>query len=404
MSYIKPYNRQFNQYNKQFNQSKNRSFNKQYNKSCNKIDQLHQIYSNQKIKQILIDYIYDNTNIRLYNYKILSSKNDLNLINSTKYIITPNYHGFNYLLVFMKNKDRYYSYLVDRQTLVFNKNNVNIDNVKIIPIEVNLDNKIYDGTILDGIYHFNNNDKYFIINDVYKFRGEDLSNDIIKYKLINLELYLKHYNKNNSNDNIKISVNTYYDFNNIKEAYDNFRYKYYNIQIRGLCLYPYISGTKLIYIFDNFKNNKIQINTNYIIDKNDKVDKVNNDNIVNSDNKISDEVIKNNSNEKYKRIPKNKNIDIYLNFEIRKTEIDDVYKLFLVYPIDKNNNKFKTSYIDYACIPDIKTSKLCKEIFANVNKKILSCKYDNIRNKWIPEKISEMKYPNKLSDLDKYFN
>ena len=80
MSYIKPYNRQFNQYNKQFNQSKNRSFNKQYNKSCNKIDQLHQIYSNQKIKQILIDYIYDNTNIRLYNYKILSSKNDLNLI------------------------------------------------------------------------------------------------------------------------------------------------------------------------------------------------------------------------------------------------------------------------------------------------------------------------------------
>jgi hypothetical protein len=403
MSYIKSYNKPYIKNNTYNTNNRYGKFNKFNKNNFNKTNQLTQIYSNQKIKQILIDYIYDNVDLQSYNYKVLNSKDDLKEIDSQNYVIMPNYHGFSYLLIFMKNKDRYYSYLVDRQTLAFNKSKINIDTINIIPIEVNLDNKIYDGTIFDGIYHFENDKKYFIINDVYYFRGENFTKDIIKHKLINIESYLKYYYE--YNNNIDIIVNNYVDFKNIKETYNNYRNNFYKIQIRGLCFYPFISGTKLIFIFENFKNK--QIKSNY---ENKTYENKTYENKTYENKTYENKTYENNTYEnktcenKYCIMDKYKNDDIYLNFETRKTEIDDIYKLFLIYPVDTSKNKFKTLYIDFACIPDIKTSKFCKDIFNNSDRKILNCKFDNNRNKWIPIKISELKYPSKIDDLHKYFN
>lgn len=433
----------------------------------NKSDQLHQIYSDQKIKQILIDYIYNTIEIYKYNYKVLNTRGDLNYINSSKYIITPNYHGYNYLMIFMRNKDRYYSYIVDRKTLTYNRDQINLDTINIIPFELDLDNKIYDGTIFDGIYHFDTENKYFIINDVYRFRGDNVTGDIIKYKLINVNSYLQHYNINKNN--FELSVNVYSEFKGIKEAIEKYKNGFYKIQVRGICFYPYVSGTKLIYTFDNFNkniqdstgNNITSISTDiiskvlrsnntnnnrigqqdhspvmkskqnhsginsgnsrkqhYSSSDSDEEQRIISPNIVDTGNipTSSDELIdtqpheipnKNNTNtdSKYKVKNECKNKILELIFEARKTSLDDVYKLFLLYPKDSTNKVFKTTFIDIACIPDITTSKICKTIFNNSSKALIKCKYDIRRSKWIPQIVDGVyAHPNKVSDLEMYFN
>ena len=371
-----------------------------------KKDRINFIYTNPSIKQKLISYIFDNTDIIRYNFITLRKKGDEAKINTNKYIILPNFEGYNYLMIFIKNKDRFYSCLIDRKTLSYKKQELKVENIKIIPFDAYFDLDIYDGTIFDGIYYFdknNNNQKYFIINDVYMFKGQSRKNDQIKNKLIEMNSYLKF--NNNPKNSINISVNSFYHFKDIKEAIDDYKNNQRNIKIRGITFYPFISGSKLIYLFDNnfeeIKNKQIINNPNLIsLDNNEKL----NYNDINFDDM---EITYDNYKLKQEFLSERDNI--ILTFEVKKINPDeDIYNLSLLIPKDSNNLLNKTfipTFISYAYLPKIEHSQFMREIFKDKNKLLLDCKYVNIQNKikWFPINISNKKHPDFLNDFLHYF-
>lgn len=384
------------------------------------------IYSQSSIKQILIKYIYDNVTLSTYNYKQLLCPDDLKTITNTNYIVVPCIEGYNYLFVVMKNKDRFYSYLIDRKMLKNSENQVNIDEIFIIPVEINFtDNKIYDGTIFEGTYHFTKQidpitkttkitDKIFIINDVYMLNGKDVTKEIIKYKYMNIESYLKHFQYDN---NIKIYINKYIELSDINKlencveifkqvTFDNVSFD--NI-LNGLYIYPYKSGTKLVYNF-NKKQHKPFPNQNQYKQNQNKLSIVN-PNKIKGNLKLTPKIQQykenlkedlfdiNKDNSKYKLKNNELNSKLIFTFEFRETDIEENYNLFLIQ--QKENNIYETVLIDNAGVFDIQTSELCKTFG---KKNLIDCEYNNIKNKWIPLKISIAKHPTIITEFLKYFD
>lgn len=372
---------------------------KAHNVYKNNNDRINSLYSNPIIKQKIIDFIFNHINIVDYNYDVLRKKGDEIKIKDNRYLILPNHYGYNYLMVFIKNRERFYSCLIDRYTLSYNKQNNKLDAIKMFPIDVFFDDiNIYDGTIFDGIYYYEENKKYFIINDVYMFKGLSKKTDQIKNKLIEMNCYLKR-NKN-PNNSIDISINSYYMFKDIKDAVNDYKN---NPNIRGIMFYPFIidenkqqKQTKLLYMFDNnieeIKNKKIINNSNDInLDIND----INTSNmeITFEQYKLKDDV------DIFK--------DIIFSFEVKKIN-EDIYNLSLLIPKDENdiNNKvFIPKYISIAYLPTLKDSEKLRELFKNKNKLIMDCKYINIQNKikWIPLNISSKKHPDFFNEFITFF-
>lgn len=354
-------------------------------------------YSNDDMNRIL-DYIYAKTEISRFKYKILEYENDLNILTTQKYYVSANFSGTTSLLVFVKIMDRFYSCLVDRKTLSYNRQQVNINSVKITPVNIRLDNTIYNGTIMDGIHVYNKrtNTNVFIMTDIYLFRGQDMTNDMIHHKIMNVSSYINANlkDRNNSGNNINIVVNKLYELSEIDQLKETME-KVGGYDMKGLVFYPDISGTKLIFL----DNNKIVSKPK----ETPQITHVENQTIeMKEPPKIKE--VQNKKKTKYRYICKS-NEDIYAILEIRKTEQPDVYYVSCAQKENiEGKNIIKIIRLGIALIPSKDTSKLCKSLFQNRqnNKMLMKCKFDQDKNKWIPiEENKTSKLPTLLSDIEK---
>ena len=233
----------------------------------------------KETNQELIKYIYSTIDISLFKYDLLKFEHQLNKFLTDTYYVSPNFYGKNCFLVFTKIKTKYYSFLIDRRQLSYSLDKVQFDNVYIHHCNVDIDLSIYAGTIFDGVYIKRGNTFEYIITDVYYFKGTDYTGTKLKHKLYEIEIYLdnigSHFNKEkfNNRTNLELKINKLYDVTNIRQFMEHdiklYQDKY---QIRGTCFYPEMSGTKLIYLFENTEMNNtilpnIQQNQNK---KNDK--------------------------------------------------------------------------------------------------------------------------------------
>lgn len=371
-----------------------------YHQRINKSDTIHQIYSNQKIKQQLIDTIYSMVDISKFKYKLLETTEDLPLLKTAKYYISGNFSGANCLLVFIRNKDRFYSFLVDRKTLSYRRNQINIDNVNVSPVELGLEESIYDGTIIDGILSQTDTQRIYIITDLYYFRGVDMTNEKVKYKLINIKKYLDAYLSRDKNmNNLTITVNNLYEIDTIDTLINKIIPQTTLLQVKGLAFYPDISGTKLIYLFNKqkqYEREQPQKQRLHI----EKVKNVKNEEHIQYSPPVILETI---SKQKQRYIIKEGcHTPVIMTFELRKTEQSDVYKLFLVTKQEQNNKQIlKTVKIGFACIPTLQCSQLCKSLTLTRNKALVKCVYDESKEKWIPQQEDKIrKCPDLLSTLE----
>jgi len=250
----------------------------------------------------------------------------------------------------------------------------------MIPIKVRLDKSIYRGTIMDGVLlNKESNKNVYIINDTYYLCGNNLISNKMQYKNINIKTFIdsKMVNDHIMNDTI-IMVNTFYKLSEIKELVDSkFENLSFNVHIKGLVFNPPISGLRLIYLYSN----SAMQGTKFTED----VENIPNIEITTNDTINTDIEIENNK------------IAI---FEMRATEIMDVYKLYLLNKIKKNNRKIvKSKKIDIAYIPTSECSKLCKDLIEDKKKVLVECKYNNRMKKWTPINHSDAKRPNFINEI-----
>lgn len=365
-------NNRNNNYNNRSN-NRNNNNNRSNNRNNDQNDSL-----TYDVKKSLIDFIYSKVQLHKYNYKMIEYESDLHPLKEQTYCISPNYTGINSLLVFKKIFNKYYSVLVDRKTLSYNQNNVDINKLKITPIAIRLDEKIYNGTIIDGVmlYGVDKGAKTFVVNDMYMFEGKNLMTTKIKFKMIQITQYLETYQKKDKYLNrLNIFPNKLYELSNTKHLINKYIPKCeYSKAIKGVAFNPEMSGTKLIYLYSNGSKDAKE---EFIPGLQPKLTNV--------------------------RVSNVGTAGLIKVFRMKKTEVIDVYELSLSYKVEQGGKKLlKFKKFGIAYIPTKECSYFCKDIFDSINNSsvLVECKYVAERDKWVPLKIAkDKKIPDNLEKV-----
>jgi len=315
-----------------------------------------------KTKQTVIDILYNTVDLYNYRYNLLNTINKLKYLKYNEHYVSPNFKGFNYLLMLLRINNNELCIAIDKKTLSYSKSQIDITTVIMFRIDILTNHSLYDKTIFDGKLIKNENkdslprkiSTIFLIHDCYYLMGKSLLDlDLItKLSMLN-DIYENNFK--NITLNFHIKLNRLYRYIELANLISNMPLK-----SNGLIFYPKKSGITIIYI-DKKIDTKVVILNN---------------------NTKSLEIIQNPSNiiYNYTDLLKSKKYSYEDNTDMKilsliKTHIPDVYNVF------DNDNK-----LGIASIPSLKISHMCDELIQTEPVKF-HCTYCNKFKKWIPIKI-----------------
>jgi hypothetical protein len=399
------YKHNFNNRPNYQNQNYNQNYNKHYEKKENNYENNND-YSNDNInisiKESILDYLYNRIEIGDHKYTIIRNVGDIYELKNDRYYVSGNSCGINSIIIFMKKNNNYYSYLIDRRSISYNRQTLNKSKVRFTEIKLSVDLKIYDGTIIDGILIDNDANKIslknnvinleengkndnskmlFMITDVFVLNGKSIINMNYKKKMYLMNDIINKYVEDNNKNNIELFISQPYELNQLSSLFqENILNNTKKYNIKGIAFYPELSGSKLIYIFDkNDEKIKEELLTG--------VGKIENNSL-----KLEEEISEKESNYIDKKIIYKYEIrdienikEIVLNLEMKKTLMNDVYKLYAIF---NYKNKYIKKKIGIAYIPTFVLSLKCKNLFLNKENIIMKCLL--INNKWIPVEESDI--------------
>ena len=362
-------------------------------------------FNDSSLSKQLIGSIFAQQNISNFKYEMIQYESDLSKLIRQKFFTSINFCGTNSLLVFTKIAGKHYCFSVERQTLSYNFSKIDYEKVKIDMRNLRLDIDIYNGTILDGILvKQSKKDDLFIISDVYTFCGVNYTKIKLDDKLKMIIKYLQNnYDENHIENNILLSVNKIYPIIQTEHVIKNVMPSIKSLKSRGLCFYPEISDTKLIFLFNN--DNKTS-NTN-----NDEIKQTNNVNnkeveekvVINKQKeKLGGEKEKDNDDKpRFKYVNSSKK-DVYAVLEVKATPNVDVYKLNAVERITVDGKKvLKRAPMGIAYVSGIEKSHKMTNMFAQEKKLLMKCKFINDKSKWEPIEVDKKSpHPTLLEDID----
>lgn len=402
-----------NRYNKQNNESFGGGPVDKFSDSGNH-DNDNEYLDDNYTKQQLLEYVYNTIELSNYKYKLVEYEYDLPLLKEKQYFVSPNYNGIHSLLIFIKIKEKFLSFLIDRKTLTYNIRQIDYNKVKMIPVYFRLDKEIYNGTIFDGVFLYNNINglKHFVINDVYYFRGKDMSSDKITNKMLNVSTYLETINQDTTENNLVFIINKLYPLNEIQQLVNMYIPKSkYNKSIKGIAFYSEYSGTKLIYLYNNCSREETQTQSQPQTQQTQESHQreshprdSHSQTYAQSKAKVHQKPV---DNDEYVEDVRPSNVKVQSGastgiFKMKKTDTIDVYNLFLGEKIvDGAKKLFKYKKVGIAYVPTKECSFFCKDSFVkSAGEDILvECKLDADKNRWIPVKLVTNKKRPDLTDI-----
>jgi hypothetical protein len=358
--------------------------------------------SNDLSKQ-LIGSIFAQQNISNFKYEMIQYESDLSKLIRQKFFTSINFCGTNSLLVFTKIAGKHYCFTVERQTLSYNFSKIDYEKVKIDMRNLRLDIDIYNGTILDGILvKQSKKDDLFIISDVYTFCGVNYTKSKLDDKLKMVIKYLQsNYDENHIENNLLLSVNKIYPITQTEHVVEKVMPSIKSLKSRGLCFYPEISDTKLIFLFNNNeKNTEKETQEQPTIKVEEKV--VINKPVINNKKNSDEKQERDNEDRPKFKYVNSSNKDVFATLEIKSTPNVDVYKLNAVERIIVDGKKvLKRVQMGIAFISGIDKSHKMSKIFSQEKKVLMKCKFINNLSKWEPIDIDKKApHPTLLEDID----
>jgi hypothetical protein len=355
--------------------------------------------TNNDLTKQLVGSIFAQQNISNFKFEVIQYESDLSKLIRQKFFTSINFCGTNSLLVFTKISGKHYCFTVERQTLSYNFSKIDYSKVKTELRNLRLDIDIYNGTILDGILvKQSKKEDLFIISDVYRFAGVDYTKTKLDDKLKMVIKYLQNnYDQNHIENNILLSVNKIYPIIETENVVNKILPSIKTLKSRGLCFYPEISDTKLIFLFNNndkSTDNKVcdtKISDTKVFEKTGETKF--------SENKFGEKYSDKTEIKTVKHIPQDDDKgdksrfkyintskkDVFAILEAKSTNNIDVYKLNAVERVYVDGkNILRRVPMGIAYISGIEQSHKMNKIFSQEKKVLMKCKFINEKSKWEP--------------------
>lgn len=311
-----------------------------------------------EIKQKAIDYLYSNLDLSKHRYIMLNTIQKLKFLQDNEHYVSPNFKGYNYLLLMFTLNDKYYCVVIDRKKLSYHKDQLDMKTIQIIQVQMKVSETIFRGTIFDGKLIQINNEYIFLIQDCFYLMGKKMLEIEMSQKLANLDTVLNTYFKKELYcPNFEFKLNKLYKYNELENLINNL--SKLSIGTNGLIFYPKFSGINNIHIEKKIDKINININNKEIIEQ--KSYHIIHDFV----NFLKSRAYSYESGEKTKIL------------WLSKTLIPDVYN------ISEKENGDKECI---ALIPNLKVSQMCDELIGDKPCKF-NCIFSTKFKKWIPLNI-----------------
>jgi len=312
------------------------------------------------VKNKVIDYLYSKLDLSKHRYIMLNNIQKLKFLQDNEHYVSPNFKGYNYLLIMITINDNQYCVTIDRKKLSYHKSQLDMKTIFVNQINMKTTESLYRGTIFDGKLIQSNNDFIFLIQDCFYLMGKKLLDMEMKEKMTYIDSILKnHFRKDKGPycSNFEFKLNKLYIYNELESLIESL--PKLSISTNGLVFYPKFSGVTNLHI--EKKNDKVDISSN------------NKEVIEQKSYHIIHNFVDFLKSRAYSYESNGKNKMLWLS----RTLIPDVYD------ISEKENGDKEGI---ALIPNLKTSQMCDDLIGEKPIKF-SCIFSNKFKKWIPVSV-----------------
>lgn len=318
------------------------------------------ILADMDTKQKVIDYLYSKVDLSKHRYIMLNNLQKLKFLQDNEHYVSPNFKGYNYLIIMCTINGKQGCYAIDRKKLSYHKSQIDVKGLSMFQIDVKTSDTIFSGTIFDGKIIQLSNEHVFLIQDCFYLMGKKLLEMEMNEKMSHLDSIFKiHFRKDKGSycDNFDFKLNKLYTYDLLEKLIESLP----NLPIgsTGIIFFPKFSGINVIHL--EKKLEKVDINTN------------NNEVIEQKSYHVIKDFVDFLKSRTYSYESTGKTKILWLS----RTIIPDVYDI----AEKENGNK-----LGIAMIPNLKISQMCDEIINDKPVKF-NCVFSPKFKKYIPVNV-----------------